>query len=399
MHKLILGDSLVELKKLENESIDLIYADPPFNTKTDQKKTSKDRKSKNFYKDYWKNGKDYSNWLKPIISECHRILKKTGAIYVHCDWRMSHFIRFILDDVFKENNFRNEIIWTYRRWSAESNSLQRNHQNIYFYAKSNKHIINRIYEPYAPTTNVDQILQERTRDDYGVSVYKKKNGKLISSTKEKKGVPKRDIFEIPYLNPKAKERVDYPTQKPIELLKRIFEISSKPKDIVLDPFCGSGTTITAAKIFDRKCISIDINKKSIEIAKKRLENPIKSESEILDGYDKFNEIKNKNTLELKILNNINYIPVKRNMGIDGLINYKNKVVAIRVLGKEENFTDIKQKFTKTLKKKKCKGIFINNFNAQKELFEITQKNFIFLKNVSLSNSKKKIENALNTLFE
>ena len=171
----------------------MIYADPPFNTKTDQKKTSKDRKSNNSYKDYWKNGIDYSNWLKPIISECHRILKKTGAIYVHCDWRMNHYIRLILDDVFKENNFRNEIIWTYRRWSAESNSLQRNHQNIYFYAKSNKHVINRIYEPYAPTTNVDQILQERTRDDYGVSVYKKKNGKLISSTKEKKGVPKRDI--------------------------------------------------------------------------------------------------------------------------------------------------------------------------------------------------------------
>lgn len=399
MYKLILGDSLVELKKIESESIDLIYADPPFNTKTDQKKTSKDRKSNNSYKDYWKNGIDYSNWLKPIISECHRILKKTGAIYVHCDWRMNHYIRLILDDVFKENNFRNEIIWTYRRWSAESNSLQRNHQNIYFYAKSNKHVINRIYEPYAPTTNVDQILQERTRDDYGVSVYKKKNGKLISSTKEKKGVPKRDILEIPYLNPKARERVDYPTQKPIELLKRIFEISSKPNDMILDPFCGSGTTITAAKIYNRNCISIDVNEKSIEIARKRLENPVKSESEILNGYEKFKEIKNKNISELNILSSINYISVKRNLGIDGLINFKNNVVAIRVLGKDENFVDIKDKFLKTCKKKKCKGIFINNFNNQKEFFEINHKNFLFLKNINIKNSKKKIEKALNALFE
>lgn len=400
MYKFINEDSLKALKKIESETIDLIYADPPFNTKTDKIKTSKNRKKKNSYKDYWKTEIEYIEWFEPILTQCHRVLKSTGAIYIHCDWRMNHHIRLSLDRVFKKENFRNEIIWTYKRWSAQSDFLQRNHQNIYFYSKTKKHIINKIYEPYSPTTNVDQILQERGRDKFNVSIYKKINGKIVSANKEKNGVLIRDVFEIPYLNPKAKERVDYPTQKPIELLKRILNISSKEDDLILDPFCGSGTTITTAKILKRKCITIDINKNSIDIAKKRLLNPIESKSEVLNGYTKFEIGKNNNVKDLSLLKKIKHIPVKRNIGIDALINYRNNVVAIRILGKNENENDVKKIFIKTCNKKLCKGIFINNYETQNEFFTADQnKNFDFINNVNNKNLTLKIKESLKILFK
>ena len=400
MYKFINEDSLKALKKIESETIDLIYADPPFNTKTDKIKTSKNRKKKNSYKDYWKTEIEYIEWFEPILTQCHRVLKSTGAIYIHCDWRMNHHIRLSLDRVFKKENFRNEIIWTYKRWSGQSDFLQRNHQNIYFYSKTKKHIINKIYEPYSPTTNVDQILQERGRDKFNVSIYKKINGKIVSANKEKNGVLIRDVFEIPYLNPKAKERVDYPTQKPIELLKRILNISSKEDDLILDPFCGSGTTITTAKILKRKCITIDINKNSIDIAKKRLLNPIESKSEVLNGYTKFEIGKNNNVKDLSLLKKIKHIPVKRNIGIDALINYRNNVVAIRILGKNENENDVKKIFIKTCNKKLCKGIFINNYETQNEFFTADQnKNFDFINNVNNKNLTLKIKESLKILFK
>jgi len=400
MYKFINDDCLKALKKIDSESVNLIYADPPFNTKTDKVKNSKNRTKKNSYKDYWKSESEYIKWFEPILIECHRVLKSTGAIYIHCDWRMNHHIRLSLDKVFQKENFRNEIIWSYKRWSAQSSSLQKNHQNIYFYAKTKKHIINQVFVPYSPTTNVDQILQERGRDEFNISVYKKKDGKIIFSNKEKKGVLQRDVFEIPYLNPKAKERVDYPTQKPIELIKRIFNISSKKNDLILDPFCGSGTTITTAKILNRNCITIDINKRSIDIAKKRFENPIESKSEVLEGYDKFEETKNDNYSELKLLKEIKHIPVKRNTGIDALVNYKNNVVAIRILGKNENDIRIKEIFIKTCNKKLCKGIFINNYKSQNDLFKISEiKNFIFLNDVNNSNLQQKFKQSFNLLFK
>src|SRR5699024_9228610 len=139
-------------------------------------------------------------------------------------------------------------IWAYKRWSNSKKGLLNNHQNIYFYSKSKSFKFNTMYTDYSPTTNLDQILQARMRDEHAKSKYKTdENGQVVLG-KEKKGVPLSDIWNIPYLNPKAKERTGYPTQKPILLLEQIIKIATDEGDTVLDPFCGSGTTLVAADL-------------------------------------------------------------------------------------------------------------------------------------------------------
>jgi site-specific DNA-methyltransferase (adenine-specific) len=129
--------------------------------------------------------------------------------------------------VFGPANFRNEIIWSYRRWTNSTDFLQRSHQSIYFYAKSKETKINQLTEPYSPTTNLDQIWQKRTRSEDGKSITKRDaNGDYEPLNRAKSGVPLRDVWDIPYLNPTAKERVGYPTQKPVELLERIVLLST-----------------------------------------------------------------------------------------------------------------------------------------------------------------------------
>lgn len=157
-------------------------------------------------------------------------------------------MRIILDDEFGESNFRSEIIWAYKRWSNAKKGLLSGHQTIFFYSKTDNFKFNTMYTEYSPTTNVDQILQERVRNSAGKASYKyDKKGDIVIA-KEKKGVPLSDVWEIPFLNPKARERTGYPTQKPVELLEKIIKISTDEGDSVFDPFCGSGTTLVAAKI-------------------------------------------------------------------------------------------------------------------------------------------------------
>src|SRR5699024_5457821 len=146
---------------------------------------------------------------------------------------------------------------------------------------------------------LDQILQERVRTKDNKTVYKLDSSGNPVLGKEKQGVPLGDVWDIPYLNPKAKERVGYPTQKPILLLERIINISTDKDDIVLDPFCGSGTTLVAAKLLGRNYIGIDKSKDAIEITMERLTKPLKTESNLLNlGIEKY---KTKTDEELKIL--------------------------------------------------------------------------------------------------
>ena len=183
--------------------------------------------------------------------------------------------------VFGMKNFRSEIIWSYKRWSNSKKGLLNAHQNIYFYSKTNDFKFNQIYTDYAPSTNIDQILQDRKKTKNGKSIYKRdKNGNVVLG-KAKKGVPLSDIWEIPYLNPKAKERVGYPTQKPVLLLKQIIKIASNEGDVVLDPFCGSGTTCVAAKYLNRDYIGIDISDDAVELSKRRLNEMIITDSALL----------------------------------------------------------------------------------------------------------------------
>ena len=255
--QILKGDCLKKMKEIDQESIDLIYLDPPFFTKKIHKLKNRERTEEFSFDDIWDSDKKYANFLSKRIAVMYGLLRNTGSIFVHCDKNGEHIIRAILDEVFGANNFQSEIIWSYKRWSNAKKGLLPNHQNIYFYSKTKKFKFNVIYNAYSQTTNVDQILQRRTRDKHNKSIYDLDEKGEFRHGGEKKGVPLSDVWEIPYLNPKAKERVGYPTQKPLLLLERIIELTTDKGDTVLDPFCGSGTTCVAAKLLERKFIGID----------------------------------------------------------------------------------------------------------------------------------------------
>lgn len=153
--------------------------------------------------------------------------------------------------------------------------------NNFFYSKTADFKFNTMYTDYSETTNVDQILQDRVRDENGKSKYKTDGNGGVVMGQAKKGVPLSDVWEIQYLNPKAKERVGYPTQKPIILLEQIIKLVTDEGDIVLDPFAGSGTTLVAAKMLNRNYLGFDISKDAVGLANSRLEELVKTESILL----------------------------------------------------------------------------------------------------------------------
>lgn len=331
-------DCLKVLKDLSTESVDLIYLDPPFFTQKVQKLKNKKGKEYHF-SDVWKSRDEYLKYIKVRLVEMKRVLKKTGSIFLHCDSSASWYLKLVLDDVFGEKNFRSEIIWTYKRWSNSQKGLIPNHQTIFFYSKTNDFKFHTLYGDYSPTTNIDQILQERVRSGDGKTVYKRDcNGEVING-KAKKGVPLSDVWDIPFLNPKAKERTGYPTQKPIELLDRIITISTDEGDVVLDPFCGSGTTLVSAKLLGRKYIGVDINPEAITLSQKRLDEPFKTESLLLKKGA--NSYLVKNEKELAILKQFDCDIVQRNRGIDAFLkkHYKNAPVAIKIQKDSESLLE------------------------------------------------------------
>jgi len=171
---------------------------------------------------------------------------------------------------------------------------------------------------YSETTNVEQLLQLRARDEHGVSVCATDGDGNAMYGGAKRGVPLSDVWEIPFLNPKAKERTGYPTQKPVLLLERIITMCTDPGDVVLDPFCGSGTTLVAAKLLGRGHIGIDVSDEALELTRKRLEQPIKTESNLLKkGRAAYI---NADQDALRHLSGVDAIPVQRNSGIDALLN-------------------------------------------------------------------------------
>ncbi|CAA6812029.1 MAG: DNA modification methyltransferase (EC [uncultured Sulfurovum sp.] len=275
------GDCLEKMKIIDKNSIDLIYLDPPFFTQTKHKLQNRERTKEFSFDDTWGDNQSYAEFLEQRISLMRELLKETGSIFVHCDKSGEHIIRVVLDKVLGVKNFQSEIICSYKRWSNSKKGLLPTHQNIYFYSKNKKFKFNMIYTDYSETTNIDQILQRRTRDKNNKSVYDlDENGETKQSDK-KKGVPLSDVWDIPYFNPKAKERVGYPTQKPLLLLERIIELVTDEGDVVLDPFCGSGTTCVASKILNRNYIGIDESIEAVELSLNRIENPIKTSSNLL----------------------------------------------------------------------------------------------------------------------
>lgn len=311
------GDCLNILGNLETESVSLIYLDPPFFTQKTHSSRLRDQKKDFSFKDIWSSDREYATFLRLRLKEMWRVLSPTGSIFFHCDRNASHIARFLLNDVFGSEFFQAEIIWSYRRWSNARKGLLPAHQNIYYYTKSAEFVFNTILNGYSPSTNVDQILQKRERDATGKAVYQTDSAGNPIPNGGKKGVPLRDVWDIPYLNPKAKERVGYPTQKPLLLLERIIKLATNEGDTVLDPFCGSGTTLVAAKLLGRNSLGIDTSKDAIEITKKRLANPIKTESNLLKKGR--NSYKNAQKELLSVLYGLDYVPVHRNKGIDAIL--------------------------------------------------------------------------------
>ena len=193
------------------------------------------------------------------LCELRRVLRPTGSLYLHCDRRSAHYFRVICDALFGESNFRNEIIWHYTGGGRAKRYFSRKHDTLLFYSKSGDY-----------TFNIDAIRQP----------YKKTSGFAksgITSAAGRKylphpgGTPADDVWDIPMLNPMARERTGYPTQKPLALLERIIAASSNESDVVLDPYCGSGTTPVAAQNLGRKWAAIDSSEPAITATKHRLE--------------------------------------------------------------------------------------------------------------------------------
>ena len=347
------GDCLSILGAIDAQSVDLIYLDPPFFSQTVHRLKTRDNTREYAFSDMWDNLDAYKHFIKERLQECRRVLKETGSIFVHCDSSASHHLRLLLDEIFGEENFQSEIIWTYRHWSNAKRGLLNAHQTIYFYSRSDTYKFNMLYTDYSPTTNIDQILQERERDGHGKSVYKRDNQGNVVWGKEKKGVPLSNVWEIPYLNPKAAERTGYPTQKPILLLERIIEIATDEGDLVLDPMCGSGTSLVAAKLLNRHWLGIDKEADAVEMARARLERPQKTVSRLLKvGKDAY---LNQDDKTKALLDSINALVIQRNNGLDGFLkcHYMGTPVAIRVQRENESLENAKKQLLKASATKGC----------------------------------------------
>jgi len=346
-------DSFHVMQNMKDNSIDMIYLDPPFCTQNEQRLSSWKIKKEYSFDDKWSNMDEYLSYMSVRLKECNRILKNTGSIFVHCDRNASHYLKVTLDKIFGINNFQSEIIWSYKRWSNSKKGLLNNHQVILFYSKTKNFKFNAIYTDYSETTNIDQILQERVRDKTGKAVYKyDENGSIVIG-KSKRGVPLSDVWEIPFLNPRAKERVGYPTQKPIILLEQMIKLVTDVGDIVLDPFAGSGTTLIAAKILERKFIGIDISYDAVQLANERLNALVKTESVLLKkGKAAYRNLSEEQT---SILKSIGAIPVQRNSGIDGFLKeyIDGKPVSVKIQREEETLYEAVNKLVKASKTKNC----------------------------------------------
>lgn len=357
-NQIIKGDCLDVIDKIPNNSIDLVYLDPPFFTQKIQKLSTKDRKQKYCFSDIWDSTEKYTDYLVKRLEIIYPKIKETGSLFFHIDRNAAHIVRFILDALFGSDCFQSEIIWTFKRWSNSKNGLLSAHQNIFFYSKTNNFKFNKIYTDYSYTTNIDQILQNRKRDEFGKSIYDNDENGNIKFNLDKKGVPLSDVWDIPFLNPKANERVGYPTQKPIILLRKIIELVTNKGDLVVDPFCGSGTTLVAAKLLNRDYIGIDISDDAVELAKSRIANPLETHSNLLEkGIEQYN---NSHRGLDYYLEGIEYTPVQRNTGIDAILKtpYNNTPITVKIQRSNESLSEAMGSLYNSSKSKKAKLMFL-----------------------------------------
>ncbi len=289
------GDNLEVLYYLltifENK-INLIYIDPPFFSGTNYPiEIEEDGKlyESIAYIDHWE--KDLDSYLQMIYERLivfKKLLAKSGLLFIHLDWHASHYIKLILDEIFGENRFVNDIIWYYyNKYSAGKKNLPRAHDNILVYSKTNSYKLNEIRIPRKkPRKQLKRIMINGVLKN-----LKDKNGHVIYRTVNDKKLD--DVWKIPCLQPASKEWTGFPTQKHHELIKRIIQLGSNEGDLIADFFCGSGTTLLTADTLRRKWIGCDISKYSIYLTRKRL-----------FSYRKISQVQ-KNLYPISIYTNLN----------------------------------------------------------------------------------------------
>jgi len=204
-----------------------------------------------------------------MMRAIRRVLKDTGSIYLHCDPTASHYLKIVMDTIFRSENFRNEVIWCYKRYTAKSNRFQRLHDVLLFYSKEHNYTFNSLLENYSEQSG--KMDSHYKQDENGEWFrWQKRVGQKPYKVYLSEGVRMGDWWQMPIINASAKERLGYPTQKPEALLDRIIQASSNEGDTILDPFCGCGTTIASAQKLKRNWIGIDITHLSIRLIKSRL---------------------------------------------------------------------------------------------------------------------------------
>jgi site-specific DNA-methyltransferase (adenine-specific) len=311
MNYLYLGDCLNVLREnIKDESVDLIYIDPPFNSKRDYNIFFDDKEihtQRIAFEDTWtlKSIQDSLGELNTMkteqlfyllltyqkvaphafpylvmmslrLIELHRVLKPTGSFYLHCDPAMSHYLKTCCDIIFSPRNYKNEIIWHYgQRIDFHKGHFSRKHDVILFYSKNEEGIFNNISQVWDKEDFIEHRHDVKIDDDGREFIWTdggKKGVRYKRFVEDvlKEGKPFDDVWDLPILNSAAKERLGYPTQKPRALLERIIQASSNEGDVVLDGFCGCGTTVDAAEHLHRQWIGIDISPIAISLIKRRL---------------------------------------------------------------------------------------------------------------------------------
>ncbi len=303
-------DNLEVLEGMNSECVDLIYLDPPFNTKKEYHAPTGSSAEGAKFSDIFKEEDVKDEWLETIkedydelydflngiknighksnfcylcymairVIEIHRILKDTGSLYLHCDSTMSHYLKIVLDCIFSENNFRRDITWTMSA-SAGFKSLVpnyvRGHDVILYYSKTKNVKFNKPYRDYG-----EKQLERFSKFDEDGRKYKVITKERRIYLDESKGIAITDVWsDIANFQTivNSEEIQGYPTQKPTKLLHRIIEASSNKNDLVLDPFCGCATTCVACEQLERKWIGIDVSIEAYNLVKKRLKKEVKPE--------------------------------------------------------------------------------------------------------------------------
>ena len=280
MQALLAGDPQTGLPSLRGK-VDLIYIDPPFDSKADYRtpitlpNTSFSQKptviEQFAYADTWEEGTiSYLKMIYPRLVLMKELLSERGSIYVHIDWHIGAYMKIILDDIFGKDMFRNELVWTYFGFKrSTTKKFPQKHDVIYSYTKNNEYVWNTQYKPHS-AEYIKRFKKDKNGRLYRDDVNPTGGGTRVIYLDEVKGDIVDSVWEdIPPVNPVAKERVGYATQKPEALLERIIKASSNEGDLVCDFFGGSGTTAAVAEKLGRRWITCDIGKPASLVMRKR----------------------------------------------------------------------------------------------------------------------------------